>query len=167
MNNIYVAEDGTIHACSNEPDAAAYSVQPSFSAPSSYNTYSYEAGSERKTWFWVYSIALSILIGAGAAALSNLVELGSSSFFYFFEALLPYCVFGGSILGAILYGCKGAPCLSYNLGAFILSPLCAIAGVLGVGTIVCIVPFILIGIWYLFLIALVVAVIVGIFSGGD
>lgn len=167
MNDIYIAEDGTIHT---RGQASATSTNTSSSA--AYHSYSnetsfYEVSAERKLWFWIYSIISAFLIGIGLASICHAIDLGSGDFLDFFEMILPYGVIGGSILGAILYGCNGADSLSYNMGAFLLSPLCAIAGVIGIGLIICIVPFVLIGIWYVFVIALVIGVIAGIISGGD
>lgn len=167
MNDIYIAEDGTIHTRGN---SSATSTNSSSSA--TYHSYSnetsfYEVSTARKLWFWLYSITSAFLIGTGLASICSAIDLGSGGFLEFFEMILPYGVIGGSVLGSILYGCNGADSLSYNMGAFILSPLCAIAGVIGIGLIICIVPFILICIWYVFVIALVIGVIVGIISGGD
>lgn len=167
MNNIYIAEDGTIQT-RNIPSGSSLSP----SSPASYHSYTndisnYEVSTARKLWFWLYSIISAFLIGTGLASICSAIDLGSGDFLEFFEMILPYGVIGGSVLGSILYGCNGADSLSYNMGAFILSPLCAIAGVIGIGLIICIVLFILICIWYVFVIALVIGVIAGIISGGD
>lgn len=167
MNEIYIAEDGTIRT------RGSSSASSTNSTPSeTYHTYtneasSYEVSTARKLWFWLYSIIFAFLIGTGLASICCAIDLGSGDFLEFFEMILPFGVIGGSVLGAILYGCNGADSLSYNMGAFILSPLCAIAGVIGIGFIICIVPFILICIWYVFVITLIIGVIVGIISGGD
>ena len=167
MNDIYIAEDGTIHARSgasvSSENTSSYESHRSYAD----STYTYEPSISRKLWFWLYSIVTALLIGVGLASVCSAIDLGSSDFLNFFEMILPYGVIGGAALGAIIYGCNGADSLSFNLGAFILSPLCAIAGVIGIGLIICIVPFVLLCVWYMFVVALVIGVIVGILSGGD
>ena len=167
MNDIYIADDGTIRSRNATSAASAGS-----STSTSYQTYhsdisSYEVSTGRKVWFWVYSIVSALAVGVILSAICSAIDLGDGAFVGFFETILPFGLVGGALLGSILYGCNGADNLSYNLGAFILSFLCAIAGAVGIGLVICIVPFILIGVWYLFLAALVIAVVVGIFSGGD
>lgn len=167
MNDIYIADDGTIRSRNTTSASSANS-----SASASYQTYhsdisSYEVSTGRKVWFWVYSIVSALVVTAILSTICSTLDLGDGAFLEFFETILPFGLAGGALLGAILYGCNGADNLSYNLGAFILSFLCAIAGAVGIGLVVCIVPFVLIGIWYLFLTALVIGVVVGIFSGGD
>lgn len=166
MNNIYIAADGTIRSRGNSPTTSTNTSSSAAHHPHTTEPSVYEVSAARKLWFWLYSILSAILIGTGLAPICSAIDLGSSTFLEFFETILPYGVIGGSVLGAILYGCGGADGLSYSLGAFILSPLCAIAGVIGIGLIICIVPFILICCGYVFVIALIIGVIAGIFSGG-
>ena len=167
MNEIYIAEDGTIRTRRSSSASSTNSVPSVAPISDTTETSSYEVSTARKLWFWLYSIISAFLIGTGLASICCAIDLGSGDFLEFFEMILPYGVIGGSVLGAILYGCNGADSLSYNMGAFILSPLCAIAGIIGIGLIICIGPFVLICIWYVFVIALVIGVIVGIISGGD
>lgn len=167
MNDIYIAEDGTIRTRSSSVTSSTNTVSMETSTHHAAETSSYEVSTARKLWFWLYSIIVAFLIGTGLASICSAIDLGNGDFLGFFEMVLPFGVIGGAILGTILYGCNGADSLSYNMGAFVLSPLCAIAGVIGIGLIICIVPFVLICIWYIFVIALVIGVIVGIISGGD
>lgn len=167
MNDIYIAEDGTIRTRSSSSASSTNTVPSAASVSYTTESSSYEVSIARKLWFWLYSFISAFLIGTGLASICSAIDLGSGDFLEFFEMILPYGVIGGSVLGSILYGCNGADSLSYNMGAFILSPLCAIAGVIGVGLIICIVPFILICIWYVFVTALVIGIIVGIISGGN
>ena len=164
MNDIYIADDGTIRSRNTaSTSSASASSSTTYRSDTSY----YGVSTGRKVWFWIFSLVSALIVASVLSAICSAIDLGDGAFLEFFETIFPFGLAGGALLGAILYGCNGADNLSYNLGAFILSFLCAIAGAVGIGLIVCIIPFVLIGVWYLFLAALVIGVVVGIFSGGD
>ena len=103
MNDIYIAEDGTIRTRGN---SSTTSTNTSSSA--TYHSYAnetsfYEVSTARKLWFWLYSIISAFLIGTGLASICSAIDLGSGSFLEFFEMILPYGVIGGSVLGSILF----------------------------------------------------------------
>lgn len=166
MSDIYLAEDGTIRTRSSSSASSTNSFPETFPFHIT-ETCSYKVSTTRKLWFWLYSIIFAVLLGAGLALISCAIDLGNGVFLDFFEMILPYGVIGGSVLGAILYGCNGAKSIAYNMGAFVLSPLCAFAGTLGIGLILCLVPYILICICYVFMFILVIGVIISAIAGGD
>ena len=88
MNDIYIAEDGTIRTRGN---SSTTSTNTSSSA--TYHSYAnetsfYEVSTARKLWFWLYSIISAFLIGTGLASICSAIDLGSGSFLEFFEMIL-------------------------------------------------------------------------------
>lgn len=165
MNDLYIAEDGTVHA-RDSSHTAGTSTSATYHSQN-YDSSSCEVSTGRKLCFWLCSLAAALCVGVFLVTLCDFIDLGNGDFLEFFEWILPYGIMGGSLLGMLLYGCDGADDLSYNLGAFILSPLCAALGAIGIGFVICVIPYVLIGVGYLLAIILGLSLLVAIISGGD
>lgn len=172
MNEYYLADDGTIHR--RVPGAPPPAARPAARVPTAGRSRIYrnrralyEVSKARKVCFWVYTVLSALAVGSVAVSVFEEANLGEGGLIEFFEVILPFGLIAGAFLGAILFGCKVAGRLSYNLGAFILSPLCAIGGAIALGMAVCILPSVLTFIWYLFIGVVILGVIFAFLTGGD
>lgn len=140
MANLYIGPDGVIHNGNGNGVRDAVSVNTgntrNTSESSYYNSVSY-VGTGRKVWYWIFSIAVGIVVGIG------LYHLFGSSVFATYEAktatemvenwfwgLASWVFVIGGCAGSICYGVSFAPDRDYDLGAFLLSVLSAVGGVI-------------------------------------
>lgn len=157
MDHIYVAEDGTIRSRSG-PAPAPQSHRRSSSG--------YEVGGGQKFFFWVYALLTAWAVGSAVLSLGGEIAPAEGEFAQFLASVLPYTAVGGGLLGAALFGLIGAEAMSYDLGAFLLSPLCALLGGAAASLILSLIPLAVMGIWYIFIGVLVLSAIIGLILGG-
>lgn len=123
--------------------------------------------------FWTISLALALVVAfISSTMIAPLIfeSSGSSSDFlenianFLFNAA-PYLVFAGAFVGSIWYNSTRKSGW-HEASEYILSPLCSIAGVVGAGAVVFLLTLALYIIAAIIGIAIVIGVLVGLFSGG-
>ena len=166
MNDLYIAEDGTVHRRNRASPASNGGGSNRSNRSYRNDTSYYETAAGRKGFYWLYAIISALVVGFIMAGFCGEADLGSGEFIEFFEGILPLGVVGGALLGSVVYGCNGAERRAYNLGAFVLTTLSAVGTALGIGFLICLAPFVLTFVWYIFLAVLIIGVVVGVLSGG-
>ena len=123
--------------------------------------------------FWTISLALALVVAfISSTIIAPLIFEPSSSSSDFLESIAnflfnaaPYLVFAGAFVGCIWYNSTRTSG-SHEAGEYILSPLCSIAGVVSAGAVVFLLTLALYIIAAVIGIAIVIGVLVGLFSGG-
>ena len=170
MANLYIANDGTIHDRDIEHHervntAGSFSNSTAFAIP--------RVSGRRKAAFWIVTISFALLIGYGLYStigvqifekVSNPDEL-IEHLENFFCIIAPFAIVGGAVIGAVIYGIKGARSHGYNLGTYFFSALSAVGGTLGAGITLFLAAFIITIVLYILLIMFIIAVIASIFGG--
>ena len=183
MANLYVGSDGVIHSGTGNGIQGAVTVNTgnssmgsvSESRNSSY-THNYVRASyvseSRKVLFWILSIVASILIGLGLYYLVGKsiftqgdAETATEEVQNWFWSLAPWLFVIGGCAGSICYGIFCAEDRNYDLGAFILSALSALGGIVAVAITLAVVCLAVIIVMYIIGIVIVIAIFCGIIAG--
>lgn len=180
MANLYVGSDGVIHSGNGNGVRGVISVNTANSSSSSdanssyslyYNNVCY-VSEGRKVFYWIFSIVVGIGIGIG---LYNLV--GSSIFATYeaetttqtvenwFLSLAPWVFAIGGCAGSILYGVSYAGNRNYDLGAFVLSALSAVGGIIALAIALAAICFVVILVMYIIGVVFGIMIIMAIIAG--
>ena len=180
MSSLYFDTDGVIHSGNGNGVRSKISVNTTnlgsststnSSYSSSYNNVCY-ISEGRKIFYWIFSIVLGIAIGIG---LYNLV---GSSIFVTYEAetttetvenwfwgLAPWVFAIGGCAGSICYGVFCARNRNYDLGAFVLSTLSAVGGIITLAIALVAICFVVILVMYIIGVVFGIMIIVAIIAG--
>lgn len=168
-NDLYVANDGTIHRHPVEEDNTGINTDE-YAPELGVNTQERTAcrsvprvREERKECFWMVSLTISILISLAITKGFGEAVYGDDGGFA--STVGPFIVFIGAFAGNILYGIFGAESVGYNLWACILSALSSVGGIIATGIIVVIVCFVAVILFKILIIVAIVALLIGIVGG--
>ncbi len=167
----FIAEDGTIHnepaLLANDDMSNAYSRSSAISTGHSQTRSEYMSRDHishgRIACFWMISCFITALIAFITTRTVGPTVYGNDQ--GFFATIGPYIVFIGAFAGSILYGIFCAKSGEYNLWAYILSALSSIGGIIAAGIAVAVISLVAVVLFYVFIIALVIAIICAIVGG--
>ena len=183
MANLYVGSDGVIHSGTGNGIQGAVPVNTCNhgvgSIPVTRNssrTYNYARASYvsegRKVLFWIFSILVGILIGLGLYYLIGEsiftqcdAETATEEVQNWFWSLAPWLFVIGGCAGSICYGIFCAEDRNYDLGAFILSSLSALGGIVAGAIALTVICLVVIIVMYIIGIVIVIAILCGIIAG--
>ena len=131
-------------------------------------------GGDGAFWTITLILALSVAFFASTVIAPIVFETSSSSsdildgITNFLFKIAPYAIFVGTFVGCIWYNAKGTKTKTsyHTAGEYFLSPLCSMAGAVGVGVIIFLLALAVYIIAAIIAIAIVIGVLVGLFSGG-
>lgn len=183
MANLYVGSDGVIHSGTGNGVQGAVSVNTGNSSVGSIpasrtSSYSHSyakanyVSEGRKALFWIFSIAVGILIGLGLYDLVGAsifaqcdAEITTEEVQNWFWSLAPWLFVIGGCAGSICYGIFCAEDRNYDLGAFILSALSALGGIVAGAIALAVVCLVVIIVMYIIGFVIVLAILGAIIAG--